>query len=421
MCVNGQCLEPRFRDFERCDDGNPMTRGDTCFRGQCQGLSLNCPADIRVHNTGNSEQAVSWTEPRVNYHDALGVSLTSSHQPGDIFPVGETIVTYEASSLADGSLSRTCSFSVRVFGRDDSPCDGVICSVDNVCQARALPCTLDGVHAVCPTPEPLADGFYNLYNLYSRSPLQPPRRERHPQFFRDFAATRCQNGESWCEGKLRLLPVRPPRPVPVTPDFSDFEAPLVTTTRRPAPATTTAAPPRSTTQRSTTDRLTTTDRGTTAAPRTTTATRPPAPTTTTTTPATTTTRRGTTVAPRETTQSACPTARPCNCKPGAISVYDTDEHGCQTCACVTQDTTRRRRSILAAESVEASASVEGVRPASASTSLVLGMVMVAVAVVAAVGVVALRRRSVMAAAREQLPLHDESRSAFKPMEILTQA
>ena len=71
-----------------------------------------CPADITVNNlSGLCSAPVSWTLPSAldNCH---GVTLTSSHNNGDVFPVGVTVVTYTATDSAGNTA--TCVFNVTV-------------------------------------------------------------------------------------------------------------------------------------------------------------------------------------------------------------------------------------------------------------------------------------------------------------------
>lgn len=72
----------------------------------------NCPADILVTADANSCQAVVlWTEPTFTDNCEKG-ELTSSHKPGDVFPVGVTQVEYKASD-ASGNVSQ-CYFNITV-------------------------------------------------------------------------------------------------------------------------------------------------------------------------------------------------------------------------------------------------------------------------------------------------------------------
>lgn len=77
-----------------------------------------CPATVHV-NTGigatTCAAAATWTEPAAtdNCTPAGNLVWNKSHQPGDVFPVGTTTVTYTATD-ASGNVSATCSFDVVV-------------------------------------------------------------------------------------------------------------------------------------------------------------------------------------------------------------------------------------------------------------------------------------------------------------------
>jgi len=74
---------------------------------ETSGPSLtNCPADITTTNT-----AVSWTPPTIA-SGCGGYTLTSSHNPGDVFACGPTTVTYSTQDACGNVVS--CSFVVNV-------------------------------------------------------------------------------------------------------------------------------------------------------------------------------------------------------------------------------------------------------------------------------------------------------------------
>ncbi|RMD75553.1 MAG: HYR domain-containing protein, partial [Bacteroidetes bacterium] len=75
----------------------------------------NCPADLVVQAAG-AETPVSWTEPTATDNCALE-SVTATHQPGDLFPVGTTQVTYEAKDV--NGQSSQCNFLVTVVPAGD--------------------------------------------------------------------------------------------------------------------------------------------------------------------------------------------------------------------------------------------------------------------------------------------------------------
>jgi subtilisin-like proprotein convertase family protein len=77
----------------------------------CQTLVSNCPSDIVVSNdAGVCGAVVNYSAPTAV--DNCNVTVTSTHNSGDSFPVGTTTVTYTA---ADGCGNTTnCSFNVTV-------------------------------------------------------------------------------------------------------------------------------------------------------------------------------------------------------------------------------------------------------------------------------------------------------------------
>uniref|UniRef100_A0A672YPS0 Sushi, von Willebrand factor type A, EGF and pentraxin domain-containing protein 1 n=1 Tax=Sphaeramia orbicularis TaxID=375764 RepID=A0A672YPS0_9TELE len=70
-----------------------------------------CRSPPTVHAT-DSETAVVWEVPQ--FSDNSGMSLTNSHSPGSLFPVGETLVQYTATDAAGNS--RTCNLTITVQG-----------------------------------------------------------------------------------------------------------------------------------------------------------------------------------------------------------------------------------------------------------------------------------------------------------------
>jgi hypothetical protein len=74
-----------------------------------------CPSDITVGNAaGMCNNTVTWTVPVAtdNCTDIGPVVLTATHNPGDVFPKGTTVVTYTATDAANNVT--TCSFNVTV-------------------------------------------------------------------------------------------------------------------------------------------------------------------------------------------------------------------------------------------------------------------------------------------------------------------
>jgi gliding motility-associated-like protein len=71
----------------------------------------NCPTDIQIEAGETGEATATWTQPTASIICG-NVSLTSSHSPGDSFPVGTTEVKYVATR--DDGVSVSCTFNVDV-------------------------------------------------------------------------------------------------------------------------------------------------------------------------------------------------------------------------------------------------------------------------------------------------------------------
>jgi HYR domain/PKD-like domain len=86
-----------------------------------------CPSDISVtSDTSYCGAEPSWTLPLAS-DNCPGVVISSTHSPGDFFPVGTTTVTYMATDLA--GLTDHCSFNLEVFTAPDP----VLSGPDRVC------------------------------------------------------------------------------------------------------------------------------------------------------------------------------------------------------------------------------------------------------------------------------------------------
>ncbi len=96
-----------------------ITTVNACANDTQKPIIFGCPANILLPTNTSINGAVAiWNAP--NAGDNCGVaSLTASHAPGTVFPVGITTVTYTATDAANNSA--TCSFTITV-GTD--PCPG---------------------------------------------------------------------------------------------------------------------------------------------------------------------------------------------------------------------------------------------------------------------------------------------------------
>jgi gliding motility-associated-like protein len=119
----------------------------------------SCPSDITVSAGMLCEAAVTWTAPTATDNCDASVTVTGDHNPGDVFPVGSTTVTYTAADISGNTSS--CEFRVTVLS-NDSPvvtgCPGDIHEIIDesgrvpvtwVKPTAALPCgeiTLTGSH-----------------------------------------------------------------------------------------------------------------------------------------------------------------------------------------------------------------------------------------------------------------------------------
>ncbi|MEQ9165851.1 MAG: HYR domain-containing protein [Fulvivirga sp.] len=76
---------------------------------------LNCPDDISVETDDSGRAEVSWAEPSVE-SICTNFTTSQSHQPGDTFQEGTTLVTYQFTDEFQAVV--TCSFNVTVSIRD---------------------------------------------------------------------------------------------------------------------------------------------------------------------------------------------------------------------------------------------------------------------------------------------------------------
>ncbi len=78
----------------------------------CDVIIQDCPADIFVNSDpSNCNALVTWVEPAVS-GTCSGITMTSSHSPGDLFSPGVTVVQYIASDIYTNG--DTCEFSITV-------------------------------------------------------------------------------------------------------------------------------------------------------------------------------------------------------------------------------------------------------------------------------------------------------------------
>ena len=133
-------------------DGNIATCSfDVIVSDDIDPVITGCPSDVYVSAGASCEAAASWTPPTTE--DCSLATLTSSHQPGAIFPIGSTEITYTATDNNENASS--CKFNVIV--EDDTPplfqnCPTEISiAVDEACRAIAhwtIPTAIDNCQVV---------------------------------------------------------------------------------------------------------------------------------------------------------------------------------------------------------------------------------------------------------------------------------
>ncbi len=107
-------LSPGLYDVLITDDnGCTETTGFTITAGvdDTDPVISGCPSDISIDPPDANPVVVNWTAPTASDNCAVA-SFTSSHDPGDSFPLGITTVTYTATDGA--GLVDNCSFDVVV-------------------------------------------------------------------------------------------------------------------------------------------------------------------------------------------------------------------------------------------------------------------------------------------------------------------
>ena len=107
-------------------------------------LGIECPADINTATT-NCEISVSWAVPAPTGNCAGALTTTSTHNPGDIFPIGCTTVTYTITDVGNNTVS--CDFDVCI---EDASGPTLVCPVDITTSANTAVC---GRNITIPVPE----------------------------------------------------------------------------------------------------------------------------------------------------------------------------------------------------------------------------------------------------------------------------
>ena len=119
-------------------------------------VALDCPSNINLTTNGRQtcDQAATWVIPTAVDNCSGVVSVSSNYNPGNLFPVGTTTVTY---TFNDGANVSTCNFTVTVV--DDTP--PVI-----VCPAEIVACQIDNLSLGTAT----ATDNCGIKSIYSNAP-----------------------------------------------------------------------------------------------------------------------------------------------------------------------------------------------------------------------------------------------------------
>jgi gliding motility-associated-like protein len=92
------------------DDGNIATCSfDVVVEDESKPVFQNCPADIYLELDTVCEAVVTWTEPTAEDNCDI-TSVSRTHIPGSVFPLGTTIVAYTAKDSFGNEA--TCNFKV---------------------------------------------------------------------------------------------------------------------------------------------------------------------------------------------------------------------------------------------------------------------------------------------------------------------
>lgn len=87
-----------------------------------------CPSSITVNSVSDNNQvSVTWLEPTATDNSGQIPTVVSSRSPGDMFPIGSTVVGY---TFVDGNNNpATCTFTVTVIGKESASFHEAVASV----------------------------------------------------------------------------------------------------------------------------------------------------------------------------------------------------------------------------------------------------------------------------------------------------
>ncbi|WP_242086304.1 HYR domain-containing protein [Aestuariivivens sediminis] len=102
------------------NDGSNTCNATVTVEDNVAPIISGCPSDFSQNNdAANCSAVVTWTEPTAADNCTASGSLnwSKSHNPGDVFPVGTTTVTYSATDAA-GNTSALCTFDITVVDNE---------------------------------------------------------------------------------------------------------------------------------------------------------------------------------------------------------------------------------------------------------------------------------------------------------------
>ncbi|XP_072045211.1 hyalin-like isoform X2 [Amphiura filiformis] len=74
---------------------------------------INCPSDVHKYvPIGTSKVLIRWNEPSASDNSGYVTIRSASHRPGDLFPIGSTLVSYTYVDGSNNSIS--CNFTISV-------------------------------------------------------------------------------------------------------------------------------------------------------------------------------------------------------------------------------------------------------------------------------------------------------------------
>ena len=134
--------------------GNTATCLQTIIITDDEDPTVICPDDIDANNTpGLCGAIVSWPTPPQFDDNCTPVTITSTHNSGDTFPLGTTTVTYTAADPSGNTVS--CSFDVTITDTEPPvltcPEDVIVFTTPGTCDALAE-WTVPDLTDNCPNP-----------------------------------------------------------------------------------------------------------------------------------------------------------------------------------------------------------------------------------------------------------------------------